>query len=114
MMAQVNVPTVLEQRLLGTPISYETTLSRRELATLFYVGRKLELIASYCGTTNQPRTIKAHKSYGYVLARPEGGADSYLRFEKGNIIRGVSAGNGFYEVKIVDEDGVLAAHYRLP
>lgn len=41
-------------------------LSRRELKTLFYVGRKLELIACYVPmTTPKPRTVKAHRSYGY-------------------------------------------------
>jgi hypothetical protein len=110
----VNVPTVLEQKLFGTPISYETKLSRAELRTLLYVGRKLELIACYMPmSAPQSRTVKAHKSYGYVMAR-EDGRDSRLDFEKGQTIVGLSAGNGFYEFKVLDADGkTVAAHYKL-
>src|SRR5258706_13450419 len=95
-MMTMNVPTVLEQRLLGTPMSYETRLSRRELQTLFYVGRKLELIGCYTGpVVNASRTVKEQKSFGYIMTKDDG-RPSWMRFEPGNVIIGVSAGNGFY------------------
>jgi hypothetical protein len=109
-----NVPTVLEQRLFGTPISYENKLSKAELRTLFYVGRKLELIACHMPmAAPQSRIVQEHKSYGYLMTR-EDGKESRLDFETGQTIIGVSAGNGYYEVKIMDVDGkTVAAHYRL-
>ena len=112
-MTTVNVPTVLEQKLFGTPVSYETRLSRAELRTLLYVGRKLELIACYVPmAAPQSRTVKEHKSYGYLMQR-EDGKESRLDFETGQTIVGISAGNGFYEFKIVDAEGKTAAHYKL-
>ena len=110
----VNVPTTLEQKLFGTPTTSEIKLSRRELQTLFYVGRKLELIGCYMPmAAPSSRTVSAHKSYGYDMTK-EDGRISTLRFEAGNVILGVSPiGNGFTEVKIVDSDGQLAAHYKL-
>jgi hypothetical protein len=64
-MTIANVPTVLEQRLFGTSISYENKLSKAELRTLFYVGRRLELIACYVPmAAPQSRIVKEHKSYG--------------------------------------------------
>jgi hypothetical protein len=91
----------------------ELTLSRRELQTLLYVGRKLELIACYVPMkAAQARTVKAQRSYGYDLLKDDGKV-SRLDFESGQKIVGITAGNGFYEVKIVDRDGNIAAHYRL-
>jgi hypothetical protein len=92
----------------------EIKLSRRELATLFYPGRKLELTACYM-PMNAPslRTVKSQHSYGYEMLR-ENGRSSSLRFETGNSIIGISpAGNGFTEIKIIDSDGIMAATYRL-
>ena len=112
-MVTVNVPTTLESKLFGTPITYENRLSKSELKTLFYVGRKLELIGCYLPMTQaSPRIVKEHKSYGYLMAR-EDGRESRLDFAAGQQIFGVSAGNGYSEVKIKDADGTLAAHYRL-
>lgn len=112
-MVTVNVPTTLENKLFGTPISYENKLSRAELKTLFYVGRKLELIGCYLKmTAPSPRIVKEHKSYGYLMTR-EDGRESRIDFATGQTIHGVSAGNGYYEIKIKDADGTLAAHYRL-
>lgn len=113
-MITANVPSVLEQKLFGTPVTFETPLSRAELKALFYVGRKLELIACYMSmVAPQSRTVKAQKSFGYLMAK-EDGRESRLDFESGQKIIGVSpAGNGFTEVKIVDADGKVAAHYRL-
>jgi len=93
----------------------EIGLSRRELQTLFYVGRKLELIGCYLPmSAPSPRTIAAHRSYGYDMAKDDDGKVSTLRFETGNTIIGISpAGNGFTEVKIMDAAGKMAAHYRL-
>lgn len=112
-MQTVNVPTVLEQKLFGTPITSEITLSRRELQTLFYIGRRLELVSCYVPMANpQVRTVAAHKSYGYTMVKDDG-RESRLDFERGQKIVGVTAGNGFYEVKIVDANGEVAARYKL-
>lgn len=112
-MQTVNVPTVLEQKLFGTPVSYEIGLSRRELQTLFYVGRKLELIACLLPMAAPvSRVVAAHRSYGYDMLKPDGKL-SRLDFETGQKIVGVHAGNGFYEVKILSPDREIAAHYRL-
>jgi len=109
----VNVPSVLEQKLFGTPISYESKLSKAELRTLLYVGRKLELIACYVPmNAPQSRTVKAQKSFGYVMEKADG-SESRLDFETGQSIIGIHAGNGFYEFKIVDREGSTAAHYKL-
>lgn len=113
-MVTVNVPTTLEQKLFGTPISYEARLSRAELRTLFYVGRKLELVACYVPmAAPSPRTVKEHKSFGYLMAK-EDGKESRLDFETGQQILATSdAGNGYTAVRIVDKDGTVAAQYRL-
>ena len=88
-------------------------LSRNELKTVFYPGRKLELIACYLPmTAPSARTVFEHKSWGYVMTR-EDGRRSDLRFESGDQVFGISAGNGFTEVKIIDSEGVWSAHYRL-
>lgn len=92
-----------------------TILTKRELQSLFYVGRKLELIGCYLPiAVPRPRTVKAHRSYGYDMEKPDGKV-SNLRFEAGNVIEGFSsAGNGYTEVIIWDADGkTVAAHYRL-
>lgn len=92
-----------------------TILSRRELKTLFYVGRKLELIACYVPMNGpQPRTVKAHRSYGYDMEKPDGKV-SRLDFTPGQRIEAFSpAGNGYTEVVIWDDkSGIAAAHYRL-
>ncbi len=92
-----------------------TKLSRNELKTLFFVGRKLELLACYVPMKGgpKPRTVKAHRSYGYDMETLEGKV-SRLSFESGQIIEGFSpAGNGFTEVVIWDSAGIAAAHYRL-
>lgn len=96
-----------------TEVRSKISLSRRELQTLFYVGRKLELIGCYMRMCEpSPRIVREQKSFGYIMDAPKG--KSWLRFETGNKIVGVSAaGNGFTEVKIVDENGQVAAHYRL-
>lgn len=111
---QVTVPSILEQKLFGTPVTSEHRLSRNELKTVFYVGRKLELIGSLLGP-NAPksRTVKAHRSYGYDM-ETETGKTSRLDFESGQYITAVSpAGNGYTEVKIHMPNGEIAAHYRL-
>jgi len=109
----VTVPSILEQKIMGTPITTETRISRAELRTLFYVGRKLELIACLMGPTLQARTVKAPRSYGYDMEKPDGNV-SNLRFESGQWITAVSpAGNGYTEVKVFTAEGELAAHYRL-
>lgn len=91
-----------------------TILSRKELQTLFYVGRKLELIGCYVPMSGpKPRTVRAHRSYGYDMETPEGKV-SRLDFQRGQVIEGFSpAGNGFTEVVIWDNAGIAAAHYRL-
>lgn len=91
-----------------------TQLSRNELRTLFYVGRNLELIGCYMPmAAPQSRTVAAHKSYGFEMRKPDGRL-SRMDFCTGERIIGISeAGNGFTEVKIVDEKGETAAHYRL-
>src|SRR6516165_1753296 len=51
----------------------ETNLTRNELKTLFYVGRKLELVNSLMGPcAPQARTVKAQRSYGYDLEKADG------------------------------------------
>lgn len=87
-------------------------LTRRELQTLFYVGRKLRLVDCYLGKTDKARTVKEQKSYGYVMATDDGRA-SYMRFEPGNYILGKTCGNGYYEIGIYDSDDKLAAKYEL-
>lgn len=91
-------------------------LSKRELKTLFYVGRKLELLACYVPMKEpQARTIKAQKSYGYDMEKPDGKI-SRLDFNPGQIIEAYSpAGNGYTEIIIRDSDsfGTVAAHYKL-
>lgn len=92
-----------------------TKLSRRELQALFHVGRKLELLACYVPMKDGPqaRTVKAQRSYGYDMEKPDGKV-SRLAFESGQVIEGFSpAGNGFTEVVIWDRAGIPAAHYRL-
>ena len=91
-------------------------ISKRELRTLFYVGRKLELIGCYMPmAAPKARTVKAHRSYGYDMETPEGKV-SRLDFNKGQIIEAYSpASNGYTEVIISDSEGLrqVAAHYRL-
>ena len=91
-------------------------ISRNELKTLFYVGRKLELIGCYVPMKEpQPRTVKAQRSYGYDMEKPDGKV-SRLDFQAGQRIEAYSpAGNGYTEVIISDSDsfGTVAAHYRL-
>lgn len=91
-------------------------LSKRELRTLFYVGRKLELIGCYVPMKEpQPRTVKAHRSYGYDMEKSDGKV-SRLDFNPGQRIEAYSpAGNGYTEVIITDPGplGIVAAHYRL-
>lgn len=91
-------------------------ISRKELKTLFYVGRKLELIGCYLPmAAPKPRTIKAQRSYGYDMETPEGKV-SRLDFQTGQIIEAYSpASNGYTEVIISDPDSfhTVAAHYRL-
>jgi len=93
-----------------------TVISRRQLKTLFYVGRKLELIACYVPMAEpQSRVVKAQRSYGYDMERADGKV-SRLDFNPGQIIEAYSpAGNGYTEVIIRDGGplGIVAAHYRL-
>jgi hypothetical protein len=90
-------------------------ISKRELKALFYVGRKLELIGCYVPmAAPQARTVKAHRSYGYDMEKPDGKV-SRLDFQTGQRIEAYSpAGNGYTEVIISDAGGAVAAHYRLP
>jgi len=95
--------------------SYETLnkLTKRDLQSLFYVGRRLRLKDCYMGVVkNQERTVKEQKSYGYIMTC-EDGRDSYMRFEPGNYILGKTCGNGYYEIGIYDSDDRLAAKYEL-
>ncbi|HET7150861.1 MAG TPA: hypothetical protein VFI60_05585 [Candidatus Acidoferrum sp.] len=91
-------------------------ISKRELKTLFYVGRKLELIGCYVPmAAPQLRTVKAHRSYGYDMETPDGKV-SRLSFHAGQIVEAYSpAGNGYTEVIISDPGplATVAAHYRL-
>ena len=89
-------------------------LTRNELKTLFYVGRKLELTACLIPMKEvQPRTVKAHRSYGYDMERPDGKV-SRLDFETGSTIEAdCPAGNGFTKVRIFLSTGELAAEYQL-
>lgn len=91
-------------------------ISKRELKTLFYPGRKLELLACYVPmAAPQARTVKAQRSYGYDMEKPDGKV-SRLDFNPGQIIEACSpAGNGYTEVIISDPGplGTVAAHYRL-
>lgn len=89
-------------------------LSRNELKTLFYTGRKLTLIGCYVPmSAPQSRTVKAQRSYGYDMLKDDGKVSS-LRFESGQTIEGFSDGNGFVEVVIWDADKkTVAAHYQL-
>ena len=91
-------------------------ISRKQLQSLFYVGRKLELLACYVPMASpQGRTVKAHRSYGYDMEKPDGKV-SRLDFQAGQIIEAYSpAGNGYTEVIISDKNalGTVAAHYRL-
>jgi hypothetical protein len=91
-------------------------ISKRELKTLFYVGRKLELIGCYVPmAAPQARVVKTHRSYGYDMEKPDGKV-SRLDFNPGQIVEAYSpAGNGYTEV-IISDPGPLhtvAAHYRL-
>lgn len=87
-------------------------LTKRELKTLFYIGRSLRLKDTLIGKCDKLRTVKEHKSYGYVMLT-EDGRNSYLRLESGGYIVGRSCGNGYYEVGIYDAGGELAALYEL-
>lgn len=93
-----------------------TVISKKELRSLFYVGRKLELIACYVPMqAPKARTVKAHRGYGYDMETPEGKV-SRLDFQTGQTIEAYSpAGNGYTEVIIRDSGplGTVAAHYRL-
>ena len=89
-------------------------LTRNELKCIFHVGRKLELIACLVPMAQpQFRTVKAHKSYGFDMEKPDGKV-SRLDFIAGQRIEGISeAGNGFTEVKIYEPNGEVAAHYKV-
>lgn len=91
-----------------------TILSRKELQTLFYVGRKLELLACYVPMASpSARTVKAHRSYGYDMQKDDGKV-SRLDFARGMKIEAFSpSGNGYTEVVLWDAQGIGAAHYRL-
>lgn len=88
-------------------------LSRPELRTLFYPGRKLMLVACLVPMKEpSPCTVKTQKSYGYQMTKLNG-KTSELRLESGNVIFGGSNGKDFIEVKITDAAGETQAHYKL-
>jgi hypothetical protein len=93
----------------------ETNLTRNELKTLFYVGRKLELVNSLMGPcAPQSRTVKAQRSYGYDLEKADGRISRLDLLAKERITAVSPAGNGYTEVKVyLYETGELAAHYNL-
>jgi hypothetical protein len=91
----------------------ETKLTRKELKTLFYPGRKMMLIACLIPMREpQPRTVKEQRSFGYVM-ETAAGKRSEMRHETGQTILGIHEGNGYTEVKIVDENGEVQVHYKL-
>lgn len=91
----------------------EIKLTRRELQTLLYTGRKLKLVACLVPMAQpQARTVQTQRSYGYDMLR-EDGKVSRLDFESGQSIVGVSDGTGFQSVKVLMPDGEVAAQYEL-
>ena len=95
-------------------MTQEFRLTRKEFTTLLYTGRKLELIACYLPvTTPQPRIVKAQRSYGFDLERPDGKISRLDGFTGMKFIAVSDGGNGFIEVKLVDNEGNIAAHYKL-
>lgn len=94
-------------------------LSRKELRTLFYVGRKLKLTHTLLGPVfaddfaqiQAERVVKSQHSFGYIMETPQG--PSWLRFESGEIIDGEGNGNGFTHITIRSAEGEIAARYQL-
>lgn len=87
-------------------------LTRNELKTLFYIGRKLRLIDCLIGPCSKVRTVKAQKSYGYEMLTDEG-KTSFLRFDKGDYVVAESFACGYSKVMIFNSDGTLAAKYEV-
>ena len=87
-------------------------LTRNELKTLFYVGRRLRLIDCLVGRCDSLRTVKAHKSFGYEMLR-EDGKVSRLDFNKGDYIVAESFSCGYSKVMIYNADGQLCAKYEV-
>jgi hypothetical protein len=88
-------------------------LTRNELRTLFYVGRKLELTACLVPMSQpQARTVKAVRSYGYDMEKADGKV-SRLDILTGQTIEADEYSLGFTSVRILEPDGKVAAQYRL-
>lgn len=91
-------------------------ISRKKLQSIFTPGRKLELIGCLVPMPNGPqqRTVKAIKSYGFDMERPDGKV-SRLDFLPGQKIEAFSEGGEVREIVLWDAGslGVAAAHYRL-
>ncbi len=82
-------------------------ISRSALKALLPVGTKLTLIFSMGSDREAPRTVAAHKSYGFEMA-VNNGRLSCLSFEKGET----------YFVKdnfltVVEADGSIVVQYRI-
>lgn len=87
-------------------------LSRRDLHSVFYVGRKLRLVDCYLGKTDQLRTVAEQRSFGYVMER-EDGRKSEMRLSAGDTILGSTFSLGYTHISIIDAQDKLAAKYEL-
>lgn len=109
---------VLLAKKVSIPVSNKediAQLSRAELKTLFHVGRKVKLVNCLLGVPKVQgiRTVLSQHSYGYRFS-VEGLPDpSYLRFEGGEKVFGISKGAGFERVRIVTNRGEIAVEYEL-
>ena len=83
-------------------------LSRPQLKALLPVGTKLTMVFCLGSDCDKPRTVAAHKSYGFEMAVPDRKDTSRLAFETGETY---FAKNNF--VTVVEADGSIVVQYRI-
>ena len=89
-------------------ITDATRLSRPALKALLPVGTKLTMVFCLGGDCDKPRTVAAHKSYGFEMAVPDRTATSRLSFETGETY---FVKDNF--VTVVDSAGIAVIRYRI-
>ena len=112
-MITVNLPAGTFEAL-AAQVENRAQLTKAELKTLFYPSRKLRLIRCLTGPTNQNRTVKTQRSWGYEMSKDDGRV-SNLRFETGDKVMAVMQGNGigWHQITILNADGEISAQYEL-
>ena len=83
-------------------------LSRPALKALLPVGTKLTMVFCLGGDVEKPRTVAAHKSYGFEMAVPDRKDTSRLAFEPGETY---FVKDGY--VTVVDSAGLAVVRYRI-